>query len=265
MDEKETTLSMDETASPELVDAPTIDHSMKAGPEPQETEVEAKPERVRGPDGKFVSKDQGDKPAEEAASAPPAQEESNVPVKALQEERRKRQELEQQIAAMQAQFALQKQPQTPVPEFWDDPQGFMAKQLEQHTEQVIQRFQQQQTMERINASETAAKARHSDYDDAFRAFQQAAQANPSLIQQMTSASDPAEFAYSKGKTALELERVGSIDELLAQKRAEWEAEVKAAAPKPSFPASTVTDGSVASRGGPIWAGPTQDRDILPMG
>jgi hypothetical protein len=266
MDEKETTLSMDETDKPDLVDAPTIDHGMKAKPEPQETEVEAKLERERGPDGKFVSKDQGDKPAEEAASAPPAPEESNVPVKALQEERRKRQELEQQVAAMQAQFAKPKPPEAP-PAFWDDPDRALEARMEQFGTQIIQRFQQQQTMERINASETVAKGKYADYDDAFRAFQQAASANPSLIQRMTAASDPAEFAYKTGKTAIDLEKVGSMDELLAQKRAEWEAEVRAAAPQPkqTFPASTVSDGSVASRGGPVWSGPTQDRDILPMG
>jgi hypothetical protein len=266
MDEKdEVTLSMDETASPELVDKPTIDHAMKDEPQPEvQAEGEEKPERLRGPDGKFASKDQGDKPAEEAASAPPAQEEPNVPVKALQEERRKRQELEQQVAAMQAQFA-QQQPQTPTPEFWDDPQGFMAKQLEQHTEQVIQRFQEQQAMERINASETAAKGKYADYDDAFHAFRQAASASPALVQQMKASPDPAEFAYRTGKRSMDLEKVGSIDELLKAERAKWEAEVKAAMPRQAFPTSTVTDGSVASRGGPVWSGPTQDRDILPMG
>jgi hypothetical protein len=120
----------------------------------------------------------------------------------------------------------------------------------------MQRIQQQQTMERINASETEAKGKYADYDDAFRAFQQAASANPSLIQRMTAASDPAEFAYKTGKVAIDLEKVGSMDELLKSERAKWEAELKAAIPAQpqSFPATTATDGSVGGRTGPAWAG-----------
>lgn len=258
MDEKETTLSMDETDKPDLVDAPTIDHGMKAEPEPQETEAEAKPERERGPDGKFVSKDQGDKPAEEAASAPPAPEESNVPVKALQEERRKRRELEQQLEAMQRQFAAQQQPPADsTPDgFWDNPQGAIAQQV-----------QQMLTVRELTKSINRAKTRHNDFDTAFEEFNRLEALNPALTQQALASDDPAEFAYQTVKRAAEVAQYGSIDALLEAKRAEWEAELRAKAPQPrqTFPTSTVSDGSVASRGGPVWAGPTQDRDILPMG
>jgi hypothetical protein len=66
---------------------------------------------------------------------------------------------------------------------------------------------------------------------------------------------------------MDLERVGSFDELLKAERAKWEAEAKAAmpAPQPTFPTSTASDGSVASRGGPVWSGPTPDKTLLNMG
>lgn len=246
MDDEEDILPMDSgPVRPELVSEPTI---VDEPDEPQ----------PRGPDGKFASKEEGEKPAEEAASAPPAPEPEAVPVKALQDERRKRQELEAQLAALQQQAA--QQPQQPAPEFWTDPDNALDHRLQQFGQTLLQQFQEQQAVERINTSEIAARAKHADYDDAFHAFRQAVQVNPALIQQMRAASDPGEFAYKTGKSALDLERVGSIDELLKAERAKWEQEMLAKAPRPSFPTSTATDGSVTARG-PVFQAP----DIrLPM-
>lgn len=268
MDEKDTPLAMDQTVNPALVDEPRIKE--EPSPDVQETVTikDAKQESdgpVRNEKGQFVPK--GDKPADEAKEAPPASEEreATVPIAALKDERRKRQELEDQIAALQRQFEQQKPKEQPAPAFWDDPDNAISARIEQATERAFQRIQQQQHIEKINASELAAKAKYDDYQDAFRAFQQAASLNPLLIQQMTTASDPGEFAYTTGKRSLDLGRVGSIDELLKQERAKWEAEVKAAAPAPSFPRSTVTDGSAAPRSSVPYDGPTPDSRLLAMG
>jgi len=115
--------------------------------------------------------------------------------------------------------------------------------------------------QRIEASEAAARAKHADFADALGAFQQAVQHSPALIQQMQAASDPGEFAYSTGKRAMELEKVGSIDELLKAERAKWEAEAKAQMPEPRFPRSTVNDGSVSRQSMVL---PTGDDPVLPM-
>ena len=160
-------------------------------------------------------------------------------------------------------MARQPQTQEPEPEFWDNPQAVIATQVQRAVMEALQAEKQQATLARINESEERAKATHDDYEDAFRAFQQAASAQPALIQQMTAAGDPAEFAYKTGKTALELQRVGSIDELLKAERAKWEAEARAAVQPPvAFPSSTVTERSVGSRTGPAWSGPTPISDIL---
>jgi hypothetical protein len=83
---------------------------------------------------------------------------------------------------------------------------------------------------------------------------------------MAQAPDPAEYAYSKGKTALTLESVGSIDALIANERAKWEAEARAAftpsAPRPVLPSTTAADGSVGARTGPVWSGITPITDII---
>lgn len=257
----------------ELLSEP-VEYPSDIEPEVIET-LEAPEAQPRGPDGKFaprqtgVEEPQAETPEEPTAAAPPAADqlprEVYEPLKAVRNENR---ELKAQIEALQRQFAsVQQAPQQPQempPAFWDDPDRAIEARVAQAAEMAIQRYQQQQTMERINASEAAAKVKHADYDDAFRAFQQAAQANPTLIQQMTSASDPAEFAYSKGKTALQLEQVGSIDELLKAERAKWEAEAKAAIQQPAqtFPQTTATDGSVAARSGPAWSGATPIGDLL---
>ena len=251
-------------------EAPVMDASPEpeVTPEPEAPVAEGQP---RGPDGKFAPKQTGvEEPAQpepNEAGPPPADQlprEVYEPLKAVRNENR---ELKQQIEALQRQFAMQQQqpaqPEQPV-DFWENPNEAMARSAREAAQAAIREYQQQQTMERINASEKAARDRHADYDDAFRAFHQAAQANPALIQQMTSESDPAEFAYKKGKTALQLEQVGSIDELIAAERAKWEQEARAAIPQPAqtFPQTTATDGSVGARSGPAWSGPPTIDDLL---
>jgi len=247
-----------------------------ATPEPEQQAAEPQPEpdngQPRGPDGKFLPKETGVEQPQAAAPAaepvPPTGQQGLPPeeFKALKEERRKRQELERQIADMQQQFAARQQaPSEQVPEFWENPDAAMQARLEQFGSTLMQRWQQQQQAERIDASEQQARSKYADYDDAFHAFRQAVQANPMLAQEMARSNDPAEYAYRKGRTALELERVGSIDELLKAERQKWEAEARQAvqpAPAMSFPSSTVTERSVGGRTGPAWAGPTPLNDIL---
>lgn len=249
-----------------------------SGAAPEVEPVASEPEaveptegRARNPDGTFAStKETGvETPPETDLSAepvPPTEQAKGLPPEefaALKDERRKRQAMEAELADMRAQFARMQQPQPEQPpEFWDNPDAAMQARLEQFGDTLLQRFEQKQQVERINASEAQARLKYADYDDAFHAFRQAVQANPALAQQMTQASDPAAFAYQKGKTALELERVGSIDELLKAERAKWEAEARAVVQPTSFPQSTVTERSVGGRTGPAWSGPTPLSDIL---
>lgn len=242
--------------------------------EPEVTEQPEPEGQPRGPDGKFAPKQTGvqEEPQEapvepQDAGPPPADQlprDVYEPLKAVRNENR---ELKQQLEALNRQFEMMRQqpqqPDQPI-DFWENPTGAISIEAKRAAQLAIQEFQQQQQMERINQSEVAAKAKYSDFDDALYAFRQAVSANPSLVQQMTSASDPAEFAYKTGKRAIDLERVGSMDELLKAERAKWEAELKAAVPQPaqSFPATTATDGSVASRSGPAWQGPTPIEDML---
>jgi hypothetical protein len=240
----------------------------------EQAEAAPQPETIgqpRGEDGKFAAKEEkGVEAAPEPQAVVPTADQPvpEAEYKALKEERRRRQEAEQRaeeatarIAALQAQYA-QSQPQEPEADFWEDPQAFLAKQFDQFGNQMEQRIQQRQVAERIDMSEQVARGKYTDFDEKLAAFRDAARLNPALVQEMTRAPDPAEFAYGRGKTSLEIQRVGSLDEILLAERAKWEAEIKAAMPAASFPATTATDGSVGARSGPAWAGPTSLDDLL---
>lgn len=222
----------------------------------------AEEQRSRDEGGRFVASETGEAPEAQAESVAVTPTENPIPddqFKGYLTEKRKRQELEQQVAAMQQQLSAQTQ-QQPT-EFFDNPNVA----LEEFGEKLLERFEQRQVAQRLDASEAKARSQHADFDDALQSFQQAVQANPALAQQMARADDPAQFVYQTGKRAMELAQVGSIEQLLKAERAKWEAEVKAAMPRPSFPTTTAMDQSVAGRGPPVWSGPVNDSDILPMG
>ena len=263
----------------------TIGDFLSDEPQP-ETEVvaeapqEAEPVTegpARGPDGKFVKKEETGVETPEVAAAPtpepvpPTEPTNQLPKEeysALRAVRDENKELKRQLDAIQRQMMQQPQPtveQQQTPEFWEDPQGFMASEMNRFGQTLLQQWEQRETARRLDASEKRAQAKYADYDEAFAAFEQAVQTNPQLAYQLAQADDPGEFAYAKGKTALEIQRVGSIDELRAQIRAELEAEARASfQPKPqvTLPSTTAADGSVAGRGQPQWGGPSALGDLL---
>jgi hypothetical protein len=243
MDDKETdSLPMD--AEP-IVDQPVLE-TPPSIPEPSGPE--------RDEHGKFKAKDKG-----EDNGAPPAQESENVPVKALQEERRKRQELEQQFKELQQQM---QQPPAPAPDIFENTEGWQQHFGNQVAQNAAQ-FAAQNA--RLDTSEMLAATAHDDFEEMKAEFLEMAQQNPTLAEQAKADRHPWEKAYQIAKNARTMKEMGatSIEELRAGIRAELEAEMKGQAPR--FPTSTALDGSVAGRGGPVWSGQTPDKQILPMG
>lgn len=248
--EKDDTLPMDGGAEP-IVDGPKLE---------SEPRIE-EPAQAKGPErdesGRFKAKgEKGDKDPE----ATPAPEPDNVPVKALQEERHKRQELEQQFQELQQRIAQQQA--APPPDMFENTEGW-----QQHFGgQVKQEAAQFASMNaRLDSSEMLAATAHDDFDEMKAEFLQMAEQNPTLRQQALADRHPWERAYQIAKNARTMKELGatSVDDLKAKLRAEIEAELKSSAP--SFPTSTVQDGSVAGRGGPVWSGQTPDNKLLPMG
>lgn len=230
MDKENDELPMD-SPNP-LVDGPTLEEP------PKEEPKEAK----------------GDK-----EDAPPASSPESVPVKALQDERRKRQELQDQLEALKAQ-----QSQEPPVSIWENDEKWQ----QQFGERVTLSAAQHATLNaRLDTSEMLAAQAHEDFEQVKAEWLEMAKQNPELRQQAMADRHPWERAYQQAKNAKAMKELGatSIEDVIKAERAKWEAEMAQKSPARSFPHSTVHDGSAASRSGPGWAGPTADKDILPMG
>lgn len=255
-----------------LNDEQTEDLNPKIEPEQEAAPAEESTGPVRDEHGRFAKKEEtgvAAEPAQETSEAPPAPRQElpqdvYEPLKAIRNENKELKAQLEQMQAFMAQQSQQRQPKEPDPDFWDDPQAFIQRQFQQFGPQLMSQWQQQQQIQRIDQSEQAFRASHPDFDEKLAAFREATQANPRLAQEMMQAPDPAEFAYSRGKTALELQRYGSVDQLLAAERAKWEQEAKAALNPhaPSLPNSTASDSSVGARTGPAWSGPKPLGELL---
>lgn len=118
-----------------------------------------------------------------------------VPLKAVQEERQKRQQAQAELeTARQLIAALQTQqgqaPAKPVEAktFWEDPEGAMAE---------------REWKVRSEMSEQMMQSQHEDYTEARDAFAAAAQQNPAMWQAVKNHPFPAKLVYEQGKAIQE--------------------------------------------------------------
>lgn len=245
-----------------LKNEPATEEAPQEEAEPIATEprIEVTPPRFRDEHGRFAKDETGvEMPQETAEPVPPTGQ--GLPREEYSALRAIREENKQLKASIEALSRQMQPPQQPA-DFWDDPNAFLEGRFRQFGQELFQSFEQRQQAQRLDQSEAAAKAKYADYDDAFQAFEQAVQLNPRLAYELAQAADPGEFAYTRGKTALTIQNVGSIDQLIASERAKWEAEVKAKVPSFSLPATTAADGSVGARSGPAWNGPPALGEIV---
>lgn len=210
---------------------------MQETPEAPEAKAETQP---RGPDGKFVSKGESE-PETPAQAASPAAEEPQLDHAALIGERRRRQEAEDRLRALEAQLQQQPQFQQPAeaPDVFADPDGYtrwVAQQAAQQAEaQAYERFQYQ----RIEMAAQQFAPTVPDYAEKVQVFEQMAQANPSLMQELYRAANPAEYAYNTAKTQVEINQYGGLEGLI-KARVEEALKAQAPAPEPT-PAPSVPD------------------------
>jgi hypothetical protein len=228
--------------TPEVVEAPEV-----------EAEQPETAERPRGPDGKFISK--GETPETPVESASPAPTEPPLDHAALLGERRRRQELEAKLAEMEARLAPQPAPQPQPegpPDQWEDPDGYQRYVIEQAKAEARAEAMQVFQYQRIEASATAARQALPDYDEKIAEFGRMVQTNPTLIEQMHRAPNPAEFAYNSAKTNLEISQYGGIDGLINARVAEALKAQAPAALTPTIP-ETLADAQSARGSSAAWA------------
>lgn len=251
--------------NPEL-EAPPPDEAETAPP------AETMETRPRDEHGRFLPKGEtAPDPAEAApvpeAAPPAAVEEPLVPRKALQDERSKRQALEDEIRRLQHQFQQFQNPPEPPPSIFDDEVGW-----EQHFRpSVVQEAVQQASLNaRLDISEMMARQSHPDFEEKRAAFLQAMQTTPGLQQRAIQDPHPWDFAYRYIANQERMEQLGAVDvtDLEAKLRAQIEAEYAAKANEalkttlPGVPPSLSAERNVGSRQGPAWAGPSPLSDIL---
>ena len=165
---------------------------------------------------------QAETPVEEAkpeAQTPSANKEKPEPKEewtkaAVIDERRKRQQLEREIAELRKQSQ-----QSPRPDVFEDPEGAFRHEREQLTAQIH--------ATRLELTQELMRDAHQDYDELESEFVELAQQNPFLIQELQQARNPAKFAYETAKKARDAAALKDVDKLKADLEAKIRAELEA--------------------------------------
>lgn len=179
----------------------------------------------------------------------------------MEEERKKRQALEAELAQYRQKKEPEKQEEKKT--FWDDPEG--------HFKTVEQRIAQRELAMTLKVSEQLARSKYPDFDDKISVFAEDLKTVPGLHAQWLASPDPAEFAYKHGHRVKELREVGDLDKyrekIEKETRAKLEAEFKAKQEafekqRAALPPSLSDVKGAAKQNAPVWTGPTPFSDIL---
>jgi len=161
-------------------------------------------------------------PKGESATPPVAEKEPEkaprtVPLEALSEERRKRQDLDGQLRQMRDELEALKAPKPEKVGLLDDPDKW-EQQLQTRMTEVEGRAEAKAQALILNFLETQAKAAHTDYDEAVGFFAETAKDNPALVDEARRAPNPVEYVYTAGKRLKMLNEAGDLDTLLERER-----------------------------------------------
>lgn len=242
-------------------------------PEPQ---IDAAPAQPRDESGRFAPKGETEQPAQAPVAAPPAAEDDPkglIPRQALIEERRKRQELEQQLRDFrQPQHHAQpeappRQPvAAPVPVVFDDEyaQSIFEMAVAHVRQELVPQIQTTAAQTTFEMQRTLMGTSHADFAETEASFIEMARSNPALIAEANRQPNPAKWAYDYAKKAQEVAQIGSLDLEAIKKAAVAEyiaqnAPAPAAAPQP-IPTS-LADAQSARTTVPAQGPPTLN-DIL---
>lgn len=148
------------------------------------------------------------KESEEPASTEPKM----VPLAAVQDERRKRQEIESRLKELESKVPKGND----EPDIYEDPDGWKEWNRNQILAEQTKAASEQLEI-RINESREKMLESTTDFIQAEKAFLVLAQDDQEITQQMLNSLNPAQFAYEKGKeflkTLVEPEFVGKKPEV----------------------------------------------------
>ena len=242
-------------------------------------EPEATPEPVAEEEPKGPTRDEKGRfaPKGETESASPAPvSEPQLDHAALLGERRRRQEAEDRIRALEAQIAQPAPTAAPQPAvqqaqpfefnedlYWSNPQQFLDSFKQSILQEVQGAIPQIVTGVTLDRAEAAARARYEDYDQARDAFYRVAIADQTIAQKAMAQADPAEYAYQEGKRLLEMAQYPSLNAYID---AEVERRQAALVPVQQQPAPVIpeslADAPAAGLVGHVAQAPLSLNDIL---
>ena len=180
------------------------DATPEPAPEPEpEVEEKAEPETVEDP-GETASPEGEEKPEEPEPEKPKEEPWTKA---AVLEERRKRQEMERQLADLQQKVNQPKD--EPAPDPYEDPEAW-AKYQDDRLKAVEERTSAsvQEAVLRVSRSHVAKEVGEEVLEEAAAAFEMAAAKNPSLIQDALGSDSPYQFVFETGKAELERQAMG---------------------------------------------------------
>lgn len=227
-------------STPDFLDSmetlPTRETVAELKPDPatevEETEEEDE-EQEEAPQETEQASEQVDKPA--ATTAAHESKEAAGLKAGIAAERKKRQELEAKLRALEARSAPAREAKAPV-NFYENP--------EQYVMDAVQTVQ----LAHLNALQADMREQHEDFDEVAALVVEAAETNPQLQARVMSAGNPAREIYRVGKELIEAQKQAELmkdpgaykasirDELKAELLAELRAELgEPAKPKVTLP------------------------------
>lgn len=195
-------------------------------------------------------------PAQSAENAEPT--ERQIPFKAYEDERGKRQELERQLKELQAE-----KDKAPIPDVLENPEGY--------SKAINDQFDQKLLEQRLEMSEFLARRDYEDMDQRLEEYRALVEKIPALHSQVMKSQSPWHEMAKTVENHREMEQLKDVDGMKAKMRQELEAEIrkeyetKAKSEKSlseSLPQSLAGAASKGTVKGSEWSGPTPLDNIL---
>lgn len=182
-------------------------------------------------------------------------------VKAVAEERRKRQALEQEMDALRKETEALRTPKQ-KPNLFEDPDNW-EKHLDETVKREIASVRQESESRFLALCEAAARSRHTDFEEVVGVFAEAAKSTPGLAEEARRAADPAEFIYQAGLNLKRVREAGSIEALIEKAREEGRQEALKGKSVPKIPESLTDIAGGKGETGKTWSGPKPLTEIIP--
>jgi len=177
--------------------------------------------------------------SEEEEAGPPPEKPKSVPIAALLDERRKREELKKEVEALRKQVPKVDE----APDMYDDPEGYKQWVKDEAKRELLE-SQQAEQAELIEESRSEMLGKHDDYEEMETIFSVLAAKDQSLADEMIkNPRTAAQFAYEKGKAFMESLKVKANPVETSEKEdvlSEAEQRLKSAIKAPKLSTATST-------------------------